>query len=129
MFPFYTGKSFEELLDGIARLQMVEQTLYGDARPSKNRFATEDLRILRNNAAHKQNYALKIQSIQANITDLPRRPLAKNFGVASRLAVALREGWLATAARRDSGDMENVHYWNVFAMMRAGSGSGRGLAV
>lgn len=73
MFPLYTGESFEELLDGIARLQMIEQTLYRDARPRKNRFATEDLRILRNNAAHEQNYALETQSIQANITDLSRR--------------------------------------------------------
>jgi hypothetical protein len=70
LFPLYTGESFEELLDGIARLQMIEQTLYRDARPGKNRFATEDLRILRNNAAHEQNYALESQSIQANITDL-----------------------------------------------------------
>jgi hypothetical protein len=82
LFPLYTGKSFEELLDGIARLQMIEQTLYRNSRPGKNRFATEDLRILRNNAAHEQNYALETQSIQANITDLSRPPLAKNFGVA-----------------------------------------------
>jgi hypothetical protein len=51
---------------------MIEQTLHRDARPGKNRFATEDLRILRNNAAHEQNYALETQSIQANITDLFR---------------------------------------------------------
>ena len=30
---------------------------------------------------------------------------------------------------RRQPDMENVHHWNVFAMMRAGNGSGRGLAV
>ena len=52
LFPLYTGESFEELFDGIARLQMIEQALYRDARPCKNRFATEDLSILRNNAAH-----------------------------------------------------------------------------
>jgi hypothetical protein len=47
LFPLHTGKSFQELLDGIARLQMIKQTLYRDTRPGKNRFATEDLRILR----------------------------------------------------------------------------------
>ena len=82
LFPLHTGKSFEELLNRIARLQMIEQTLYRDTRPGKNRFATEDLRILRNNAAHEQNYALKAHSIQANITCLLSRPLAKTFGVA-----------------------------------------------
>ena len=59
LFSLHTGKSFEELLDGIARLQMIEQTLYRDTRPGKNRFATEDLRILRYDAAHERNYALK----------------------------------------------------------------------
>jgi serine phosphatase RsbU (regulator of sigma subunit) len=73
LFPLHTGKSFEELLDRIARFQMIEETLYRDARPGKNRFATEDLRILGNNAAHEQNYALETQSIQANITCLPSR--------------------------------------------------------
>ena len=77
LFPLYTGESFEELLDGIARLQMIEQTLYRDARPGENGFATEDFRILRNNAAHEQNYALETQSIQANITDLSRRNVAR----------------------------------------------------
>jgi hypothetical protein len=47
LFPLHTGKSFQELLDGIARLQMIEQTLYRDTRPGRNRFATEDFRILR----------------------------------------------------------------------------------
>jgi hypothetical protein len=56
---------------------MIEQTLYRDARPGKNRLATEDLRVLRNNAAHEQNYALESQSIQANITDLARRSVAR----------------------------------------------------
>jgi hypothetical protein len=35
------------------------------------------LRVLRNNAAHEQNYALESQSIQANITDLARRSVAR----------------------------------------------------
>ena len=68
LFALHTGKSFEELLDGIARLQMIEQTLYRDTRSGKNRFATEDFRILRHDAAHERNYALEAHSIQANIT-------------------------------------------------------------
>src|SRR5262249_34809223 len=73
LFPCDTGKSFKEILDGIARLQMIEQTLYRDTGSGKNRFATEDLRILRHDAAHEGNYALEPHSIQANITELSRR--------------------------------------------------------
>ena len=69
LFPLHTGKSFEELLDGIARLQMIEQTLYRDTGSGENRFASEDFRILRHHAAHERNYALEAYSIQANITD------------------------------------------------------------
>ena len=83
LFPLHTGKSFEELLDGIARLQMIEQALYRDTRPRKNRFASEDFRILRHDAAHERNYALKAHSIQANIlitvTCLPSRSLARRL--------------------------------------------------
>src|SRR5206468_3294419 len=35
LFPLHTRKSFEKLLDGIARLQMIEQTLYWDTRAGK----------------------------------------------------------------------------------------------
>ena len=73
----YAGESLEELLDRIASLQMIEQTLYWNAGPSEDRLTAEDLRILRNNAAHEQNYALETQSIQANITDLSRRSVAR----------------------------------------------------
>jgi hypothetical protein len=59
LFPLHTGKSFEELRDGIARLQMIEQTLHRDTRPGKNRFATEDFWILRHDAAHERKYALE----------------------------------------------------------------------
>ena len=69
LFALHTGKSLKEILDGIARLQMIEQTFYRDTRPSKNRFATEDFRILRHDAAHEGNYALNPHSIQGNITD------------------------------------------------------------
>jgi hypothetical protein len=81
--PLHTGKSFEELLDGIARLQMIEQTLYGHARPGKNRFASEDFRILRHDAAHERKYALEAHSIQANITITSskcRRPIPEPRG-------------------------------------------------
>src|SRR5437773_10171327 len=48
---------------------MIEQAFYRDTRPGKDRFATENFRILRHHAAHDRNYALETQSIQANITD------------------------------------------------------------
>src|SRR5215471_6257016 len=91
LFPLHTGKSFEELLDGIARLQMIEQALYRDTRPRKNRFASEDFRILRHDAAHERNYALKAHSIQANITH--HSPAAPSCPViASAKTEASREG-------------------------------------
>jgi hypothetical protein len=65
---------------------MIEQTPYRDARPGKNRFATEDLRIVRNNAAHEQNYALETQSIQANITDHFSRITSSRFNDSIRRA-------------------------------------------
>ena len=99
MFPLYTGESLEELLDGIARRQMIEKTLYRDARPRKNRFATEDLRILRNNAAHEQNYALETQSIQANITDLSRRNVARR-GINPQLSTINSQPLTALYERR-----------------------------
>src|SRR5438552_577836 len=48
---------------------MIEQAFYRDTRSGKDRFATENFRILRHHAAHDRNYALETQSIQANITD------------------------------------------------------------
>ena len=54
----YAGKSFEKLLDRIARFQMIEQTLHRNASTSENRLAAKNFRILRYNAAHdKKNMA------------------------------------------------------------------------
>jgi hypothetical protein len=54
----YAGESLEELLDRVARFQMIEQTLHRHACPSKNRLTTKNLRVLRYDAAHtEQNTA------------------------------------------------------------------------
>ena len=52
LLALYAGESLEELLDRIASLQMIEQTLYWNAGPSEDRLTAEDLRILRYDAAH-----------------------------------------------------------------------------
>jgi len=58
LLAFYAGESLEELFDRITRLQMIEQTLHRHARPSENRLAAKNFRILRYNAAHaRQNTA------------------------------------------------------------------------
>jgi hypothetical protein len=52
LLALYAGESLEELLDRIASLQMIEQTLYWNAGPSEDRLAAKNFRILRYNAAH-----------------------------------------------------------------------------
>ena len=58
LLALYAWESLEELLDGIARLQMIEKTLHGDASSSENRLPAKNFRILRYDAAHaEQNTA------------------------------------------------------------------------
>jgi len=45
LVPFDTGKSFEEIFNGIACLQMVEEALDGDAGPDENGRSPEDVRV------------------------------------------------------------------------------------
>jgi hypothetical protein len=52
LLALYAGESIEELLDGIARFQMIEKTLHGDASSSENRLPAENFRILRYDATH-----------------------------------------------------------------------------
>ncbi len=52
LLAFNTWESFEELLDRIASLQMIKETLHRHASPSKNRLAAENFRILGYDAAH-----------------------------------------------------------------------------
>ena len=47
LLAFYAGESLEELLDRIASLQMIEQTLYWNAGPSEDRLTAKNFRILR----------------------------------------------------------------------------------
>ena len=53
LFAFHARKSFEELLDRIARLQVVEKTFHRNTGPDKDRLAAEDIRILRYDFAHQ----------------------------------------------------------------------------
>jgi len=57
LLALYAGESLEELLDRIARFQMIKQTFHRHASTSENRLA-KNFRILRYNAAHaRQNTA------------------------------------------------------------------------
>jgi len=52
LFALHAWESFQELLDGIARLQVIEKTFDRHARTSENRLAAKNFRILRYNTAH-----------------------------------------------------------------------------
>ena len=52
LLALYAWESFEKLLDRIASCQMIEQTLYWNAGPGKDRLTAKNFRILRYNAAH-----------------------------------------------------------------------------
>ncbi len=52
LLALYAWEALEKVLDGIARFQVIEQTLHGDAGPSKNRLAAKNFRVLRYDTAH-----------------------------------------------------------------------------
>jgi hypothetical protein len=52
LFALYAWEALEEVLDGIARFQMIEKTLHGDASSSENRLPAKNFRILRYDATH-----------------------------------------------------------------------------
>ena len=58
LLALYAWEPLEELLDGIARFQMIEKTLHGDASSSENRLPAKNFRMLRYDATHaEQNTA------------------------------------------------------------------------
>ena len=58
LFALYAWEALEKVLDGIARFQMIEKTLHGDASSSENRLPAKNFRILRYDATHdKKNMA------------------------------------------------------------------------
>ena len=58
LLALYTREPLEELLDRIARFQVIEKTLHRDASSGKNRLPAKNFRVLRYDAAHnKQNTA------------------------------------------------------------------------
>ena len=52
LLALYAWEALEKVLDGIASLQMIEQTLYWNAGPSEDRLTAKNFRILRYDAAH-----------------------------------------------------------------------------
>jgi len=52
LFAFYAWEALEEILDGIARLQVIEKTFHRDASSSKNWLPAKNFRILRYDSAH-----------------------------------------------------------------------------
>ena len=58
LLALYARVPLEKLLDRIARFQVIEKTLHGDASSGKNRLSAKNLRALRYDAAHdSQNTA------------------------------------------------------------------------
>jgi hypothetical protein len=58
LLALYTREPLQELLDRIARLQVIEKTLHGDASSGKNRLPAKNFRVLGYDAAHdNQNTA------------------------------------------------------------------------
>ena len=55
LLAFYAREAFEKLLDRIARLQVIEQTLRRHSRSGKDRLAAKNIRMLSNDAAHIAN--------------------------------------------------------------------------
>ena len=58
LLALYAREPLEELLDRIARFQMIKQTFHRHARPSENRLTAENLRVLRYDAAHADQNTL-----------------------------------------------------------------------
>jgi hypothetical protein len=58
LLALYTREPLQELLDRIARFQVIEKTLHGDASSGKNRLPAKNFRVLGYDAAHgNQNTA------------------------------------------------------------------------
>ena len=52
LLALYTREPLEELLDRVARFQVIEKTLHRDASSGKNRFPAKNFRVLRYYATH-----------------------------------------------------------------------------
>ena len=63
-------KSLQKLVDGITRLQVIEQMLDGHARPTENRGSAHHLGVARNNRLlHGNNILLRATYVQLASTD------------------------------------------------------------
>jgi hypothetical protein len=52
LLPLHTGKTFEKVSNGVTGLQMVKQTLNRYPGPGKDRLASENFRVPRNDTLH-----------------------------------------------------------------------------
>ena len=52
LLPLHTGKTFEKVCNGVTGLKMVKQTLNRYSGPGKDRLASENFRIPRNDFLH-----------------------------------------------------------------------------
>ena len=57
LLPLHTRKTFEEVRNGVTRLKMVKQTLNGHPGPGKDRLASENFRVPRNDFLHENMIA------------------------------------------------------------------------
>ena len=55
LLAFYARETFEKLLDRIARLQVIEQTLCRHSRSGKDQLPAKNIRMLSHDAAHIAN--------------------------------------------------------------------------
>src|SRR5580692_2206638 len=52
LLPLHTGKTFEKVCNGVTGLKMVKQTINRYSGPSKDRLASENFRVPRNDFLH-----------------------------------------------------------------------------
>jgi len=64
LLALYTREPFKEMLNRIASLQMIEQTLHRHPSTSENRLAAKNLRVLRYDAAHDYQNTVSSRSSQ-----------------------------------------------------------------
>jgi hypothetical protein len=57
LLPLHTGKTFEKVCNGVAGLKMVKQTLNRYPGPGKDRLASENFRVPRNDFLHANTIA------------------------------------------------------------------------
>src|SRR5271165_2089381 len=101
LLPLHTGKTFEKVRNGVTGLKMVKQTLNRYPGPGKDRLASENFRVPRNDFPHGNIIACTLtlrlspsDSLPTLRVDLPTREVqtvtadtcSTCFNIVSRLA-------------------------------------------